>query len=54
MSLTDITGREIASYKLSPSFLLKVNTTDYAAGLYLYRLTLQDGTVESGKFIVSH
>jgi phosphatidylinositol-3-phosphatase len=54
LSITDLTGKEIAGYKLSAQALLHVNTTDFAGGLYLYRLKQTDGTTQSGKFIVTH
>lgn len=54
MSITDVVGNQVAAYKLSPSFLLNVNTSEYAGGIYFYRLMRQDGMVESGKFVVTH
>ena len=49
----DITGRKINSYKMNTQDHLKINTDEYAAGLYIYQITDKDNnSLHTGKFNV--
>ncbi|MDB5282606.1 MAG: acid phosphatase [Bacteroidota bacterium] len=54
ISLTDITGQQVAEYSLTDSKSIEINTSDYPAGMYFYRFTQDNRMVTSGKFIVAH
>jgi len=54
ISITDEKGRMAGSYAMTTNDL-QVNTTDYAPGIYFYRIVnTANNTVGEGKFVITH
>ena len=53
VSITDLTGKTIAQFRLPESKKLDVDISSFSAGLYFYHFDQANGIVESGKFIIA-
>jgi hypothetical protein len=54
LTIVDATGHTLSTVDIKGKYLLTVNTTRFAGGLYLYRFTSNGKLVASGKFMVQH
>jgi hypothetical protein len=54
LTIVDATGHTLSTVDIKGKYLLTVNTTRFAGGLYLYRFTSNGKVVARGKFMVQH
>ncbi len=54
LTIVDATGHTLSTIDVKGKYLLNVNTTRFAGGLYLYRFTSNGKVVARGKFMVQH
>ncbi len=54
LEIVDLNGRVLKTYSdIAEAQTITWNTKDFTSGIYFYRLLSSDGTVESGKIILS-